>query len=54
MKPEEKLLRAIYGEPRETPPEICHYEKCRKIVYDPIYYNGKPYHPTCLSKEMEK
>ena len=50
LSPEEKLLKAIFGEAGEEEPEHC--EACGKVVASPIYYNRKPYHPTCLDKKV--
>ena len=46
---EERLLRAILGEPRPLPK--C--DKCEKPMEHPIGYNGGTYHAECLGELLE-
>lgn len=48
--PEEKLLRALFGQPRKKEFEKCSF--CGRKVDKPIYFNDLPYHASCLSKKL--
>lgn len=46
--PEQKLLRALFGDDSDHRLAQVKCNKCLKGVKTPIYFNGEPYHKQCL------